>query len=351
MGPGAALDLSIALILVQDGIVNAAIYALLALAMVLVFTVTRVIFVPIGEFVSFGALTLAALEAGNVPGTVWLLALFGLAAAAATLGAERRNLTASRIGRVLAETVALPAAVTALAVLAAPHKPPQAVQIALALLLTAPLGLYIHAAVYRPIAEASILVLLIVSVALHLALVGLGLVFFGAEGSRTAPLSEARIAVGDLLIGGQAISILAVTAGLILALYLFFGRTLTGKALRATAANRLGARLVGISPAFSGRIAFGLAALIGTLGGILISPLTTVYYDTGFLIGLKGFVAAIIGGLVSFPVAALAAIAVGVIESFASFLASELKEVIVFLIIVPILLVRSRGAPALEDEE
>lgn len=345
------MDLSVSLILIQDGIVNAAIYALLALAMVLVFTVTRVIFVPIGEFVSFGALTLAALEAGRVPGTVWLLGLFGLAAAVATLWAERRSLTTPIVVRTLAETIVLPAAIVALVVLVAPGKPPQLVQIALALLLTAPLGLYMYAAVYRPIAEASVLVLLIVSVALHIALVGLGLVFFGAEGSRTAPLSDARIVLGDLLIGGQAIAILAVTAALIVGLYLFFGRTLIGKALQATAVNRLGARLVGISPAFSGRFAFGLAALIGTVGGILISPLTTVYYDTGFIIGLKGFVAAIIGGLVSYPVAAGAAILVGVIESFASFFASELKEVIVFMIIVPILLVRSQGALVLEDEE
>ena len=144
---------------------------------------------------------------------------------------------------------------------------------------------------------------------------------------------------------------LGVTVCLILALYVLFGRTLVGKALRATAVNRLGASLVGISPTFSGRLAFGLAGLIGAAGGILVSPITTIYYDTGFLIGLKGFVAAIIGGLVSYPVAAAAAILVGVIESFASFAASDLKEVIVFMIIVPILLARSYGTTQLEDEE
>ena len=75
------MDLSIGLILIQDGVTNAAIYALLALALVLVFTVTRVIFVPVGEFVSFGALTLAAFEAGKVPGTVSLLVVLGIAGA------------------------------------------------------------------------------------------------------------------------------------------------------------------------------------------------------------------------------------------------------------------------------
>ncbi|MGA0597668.1 branched-chain amino acid ABC transporter permease [Enterovirga sp. CN4-39] len=345
------MDLSVALILIQDGITNAAIYALLALALVLVFTVTRVIFVPVGEFVSFGALTLAAFEAGNVPGTVSLLVVLGIAGAIGRLWTERANLSGRVLGGIAVETLVVPALIAALVIWLAPHKPPQLVQVLLALLVVAPMGVYVYESVFRPIAEASVLVLLIVSVALHLALVGLALVFFGAEGSRTSPLSGASFTFGDLFITGQSIAVLGVTIVLILALYLLFDRTLIGKALRATAVNRLGARLVGISPGFSGRIAFALAGIIGALGGILVSPLTTIYYDTGFIIGLKGFVAAIIGGLVSYPLAAGAAILVGVIESFASFWASELKEVIVFMIIVPILLIRSYGTQVLEDEE
>ena len=133
-------------------------------------------------------------------------------------------------------------------------------------------------------------------------------------------------------------------------LYAFFGYTLSGKALRATAVNRLGARLVGIATAVSGRIAFLLAGLIGALSGVLIAPLTTVYYDSGFLIGLKGFVAAIIGGLVSYPLAAAAAILVGCVESLSSFYASAFKEVIVFTVIIPVLLWRSLRGAAEEEE-
>jgi branched-chain amino acid transport system permease protein len=345
------LDLSIGLILIQDGVTNAAIYALLALALVLVFTVTRVIFVPVGEFVSFGALTLAAFEAGKVPGTVSLLIVLGIAGGLGRLWTERQSLSVRTVAGIALETVVLPLLIAALVIWLAPQKPPQLVQVLLALLVVAPMGVYVYESVFRPIAEASVLVLLIVSVALHIVLVGLGLVFFGAEGSRTTALSEASFTLGPLFISGQSIAVLGVTLVLILALYGFFDRTLIGKALRATAVNRVGALLVGISPAFSGRIAFALAGIIGALGGILVSPLTTIYYDTGFIIGLKGFVAAIIGGLVSYPLAAGAAILVGVIESFASFWASELKEVIVFMIIVPILLVRSFGTQVLEDEE
>jgi branched-chain amino acid transport system permease protein len=132
-----------------------------------------------------------------------------------------------------------------------------------------------------------------------------------------------------------------VSIALIVALYLFFERTLRGKALRATAVNRLGARLMGISTSGAGHLSFGLAAFIGALSGLLIGPATTMFYDSGFLIGLKGFVAAIFGGLASYPAAALGAIFVGMLESFGSFWASAFKEVIVFTVIIPVLLWRS----------
>jgi branched-chain amino acid transport system permease protein len=203
------LDLSIALILIQDGVTNAAIYALLALALVLVFTVTRVIFVPVGEFVSFGALTLAAFEAGRVPGTVSLLVVLGIAGAIGRLWTERQNLSGRMLLTIAVETIAIPLLIAALVTWIAPFKPPQIVQVLLALLVVAPMGIYLYESVFRPIAEASVLVLLIVSVALHLTLVGLALIFFGAEGSRTTALSAASYNLGSLFITGQSIAVLA----------------------------------------------------------------------------------------------------------------------------------------------
>ena len=122
-----------------------------------------------------------------------------------------------------------------------------------------------------------------------------------------------------------------VSIALIVSLYLFFERTLRGKALRATAVNRLGARLDGHLDFGGGAsLSFGLAAFMGALSGLLIGPATTMFYDSGFLIGLKGFVAAIFGGLASYPAAAVGALFVGLLESFGSFYASAFKEVIVF---------------------
>jgi branched-chain amino acid transport system permease protein len=347
----AAMDLQIALLLAQDGVVNGAIYALLSLALVLVFAVTRVIFIPQGEFVAYGALTLAAFQAGKTPGTLWLLLGAGaLVALIDTVMAVRAG-SLGRLKRIVLWDLALPVVVAGLVLLLEPGKLPLALQVVLALAIVVPLGPLMYRLAYQPLAEASVLVLLIVSVAVHLTLVGLGLLFFGAEGSRTTPFSEAQFNVGTLTVNGQTLWVLGASAVLIVALYLFFGRTLYGKALRATAINRVGARLMGISTTMAGKLSFTLAAGIGALSGILIAPITTVYYDTGFLIGLKGFVAAIIAGLVSYPLAAVGAILVGLLESFSSFWASAFKEVIVFTLIIPVLVWRSLTSHHVEEEE
>jgi branched-chain amino acid transport system permease protein len=345
------VDASILLILVQDGVVNGAIYALLALSLVLVFAVTRVVFIPQGEFVAYGALTYATLDAGAVPGSVWLLCALGIGAAVRGLWSGRRTLNHRVVARLLAGTILVPGVILLATLLLAPRKPAVAVEALLALAIVTPMAPYLYSIAFQPMAEASVLVLLIAAVGVHLALVGLGLVIFGPEGSRGPAFSDSLVSAGPLIIQGQAIWIVGATLLLMLALFVFFEFTLFGKALRATAVNRLGARLVGIPAAGSGRIAFSLAGFIGALSGILISPLATVYYDSGFLVGLKGFVAAIVGGLISYPLAVLAAIGVGIVESLSSFWASAFKEVIVFSAIIPVLLVRSLFARGVEEEE
>ena len=336
------MDLSIASILMLDGATNGAIYALLGLAIVLVFAVTRVIFIPQGEFVAYGALTLALLQMGKVPGTVWLLlALALIAAAQGIVGALRRGMPVGRALVAAARTLAIPLIVAAITWWAAPLKLPLLFQSLLTLAIVTPLGPLIYALAYEKLADASVLVLLIVSVGTHFALTGLGLVFFGAEGYRNPSFWDARFSAGALTLSGQATIIFLVSIALILALFLFFERSLRGKALRATAVNRLGARLMGISTIGAGRLSFGLAAFMGALSGLLIGPTTTLFYDSGFLIGLKGFVAAIFGGLASYPAAAVGALFVGLLESFGSFYASAFKEVIVFTVIIPVLLWRS----------
>jgi branched-chain amino acid transport system permease protein len=346
------MDFSIASILMLDGATNGAIYALLALATVLVFAITRVIFIPQGEFVTYGALTLAMLQMGHVPGTAWLLLVLAIIAAVLDLtSALKRGVPANRALAAAARLLVVPIIVVAITWWAAPLKLPLLVQSLLTLAIVTPLGPLVYALAYEKLADASVLVLLIVSVGVHFALTGLGLVFFGAEGFRNPSFWDARFTAGALNLSGQALIIFMASVALIVALYLFFERTLRGKALRATAVNRLGARLMGISTSGAGRLSLGLAAFMGALSGLLIGPTTTLFYDSGFLIGLKGFVAAIFGGLASYPAAALGALFVGLLESFGSFYASAFKEVIVFTVIIPVLLWRSFQHGHDDDEE
>ncbi|MGL9620563.1 branched-chain amino acid ABC transporter permease [Bradyrhizobium sp. U531] len=345
------MNTTIMLFLLQDGITNGAIYALLGLALVLVFAVTRVILIPQGEFVTYGALTYASLAAGQMPGTAKLALALGIGAFAFDLFVARKALHGRLVLRSLVTNVVLPAIVLALTVYFAAQKPPVAVSIALSLVIVAMIGLYLYRVAFQPLAHTSVLVLLIASVGVHLALQGLGLLFFGAEGQRGPAVLSGAFTAGALRFTGQSITVYAITVAFIVGLWLFFGLTLYGKALRATAVNRLGARLVGIRTTLSGQIAFLLASVIGALSGIMIVPITTLYYDSGFLIGLKGFVAAIIGGLVSYPLTAVAALVVGIVEAFSSFYASNYKEVIVFMLLIPVLLLRSLAAPAVEEEK
>ncbi len=344
------MTFEIALLLVQDGLTNGAIYALLALAILLVFAVTRVLYVPQGEFVAFGALTLATLQQAKVPGTAWLLVGIGAATMAVELVTAVRERRFGGLANAAALYVAIPLALLGMAVVLAPRQPPLLVQVLLTLALIVPLGPMTYRLAFQPLANATVLVLLFIAIAVHYALIGLGLVFFGAEGWRTPRFTDLRFELGPIVASGQSLLVLAVTAALIVLLWLFFGRTLWGKALRATALNRTGARLVGIRTEAAGRLAFTLAALLGGFSGVLIAPFTTIYYDSGFLIALKGFVGSVIGGMASYPLAALGAVLVGLLEAFASFYASALKEVIVFSLLIPVLLWRSLASRHIEEE-
>jgi len=344
------MDFSVASILMFDGLTKGSIYALLALATVLVFAVTRVIFIPQGEFVAFGALTLAMLQSKQIPGTVWLIIVLALISVTQEfLDSVKRKLSPFAILKKAIRTMAMPFLAAALTTIIAPMDTPLWVQALLSLFLVTMLGGLVYKVAYESLAEQSVLVLLIVSVGVHFALTGLGLLFFGAEGFRTPVFWDFSFRLGAVNITGQSLIIIAAGLALSILLWLFFERTLKGKALLATAVNPLGARIVGISATGAGKLSFTLAAFIGALSGLLIGPTTTLFYDSGFLIGLKGFVAAVFAGLSSYPLAIIGAIAVGTLESFSSFWASAYKEVIVFTLILPVLLWRSLSDPHAEE--
>jgi branched-chain amino acid transport system permease protein len=341
----------VALILGIDGLANGAVYLLAGLGLVLIFSVTRVVFVPFGDVAAFAALSLAAFETGRVPATIGLVATLAVLALAVEIRSLAVRGEARRIPRAILGWGVLPALPCLAAWAIAGRAAPAPVQVVVAVALVVPIIPLVARVALQPIADASVLVLLIASLALHYLLSGLGLLFFGPEGSRTAPLAGGAISLGGFSVSGQVL--LMVGASLVLSglFFLAFERTVAGKALRATAVNRIGARLVGIRPARTALLAYVFASLLAGLIGILVAPVTTMYYDSGFLIGLKAFVAAIIGGLVSYPLTAVGALAVGVVESFASFWSGALKDVIVFSLLIPVLLLRSFFSASEEEEE
>ena len=345
----------LALLLAQDGIATGAIYVLVALGIVLVFLVTRVIFVPFGDLVAYASLTLAALEDGHRPGTIWLVLVLAAIAFLFEAMTLLRARMAARLPRAVLMWLVLPAIPALLAAALGGGAWPDIVNIMLTVALILPLGPLLYRIAFRPIADAPVLVLLIVAVVLHFAISGVALICFGPESARPHLLVDAVFDVGDMSFTGQMLLTLAVCALSALFLFLFFGYTIAGKALRATAVNRVGARLVGIRPGRTGVTAFLLASVLAATSGILIGPVTTLTYDSGFIIGLKAFVGAIIGGLVSYPGAVLGALGIGLLESFTAFYDSALKEVVVFAVLVPILITRSlifpQRAGADEEEE
>ncbi|HEY1393689.1 MAG TPA: branched-chain amino acid ABC transporter permease, partial [Methylibium sp.] len=230
------MDFSIASILLLDGATNGAIYALLAISLVLLFAVTRVIYIPQGEYVAFSALTMGMFQLGKTPGTVWFLLIMSAAVALLDLaqGLRRGDAFLAVLWRVLRAT-AFPVAVAMLSIWIAPRQPSLWLQALLTLALVTPFGALIYRLAYQSLADATVLVLLIVSVGVHFALTGAGLLFFGAEGFRNPDFWDRRFELGPLTLSGQALIIFLASAALIVMLWLFFERTLYGKALRATA--------------------------------------------------------------------------------------------------------------------
>jgi branched-chain amino acid transport system permease protein len=320
--------------------------------MVLVFATTRILFVAQGEFVTFAALSFASFQIGAVPQIIWLLGILAVAVTGAEIVGAIAARNVRRILIVIGLYLVVPFILIGLTAWIAPQKPPAIVQAALSVAIVTMLGPLVYRIAFQPVSNASVRLLFVIAIALHFILQGFGLLFFGAEGFRVEPMVDAGFDVGSLYVKGQVVLIIATLAVFTTALYAFFEFTTPGKALRATAINRVGARIVGIKPDLAGKLAFLLTAFIGGVSGVLIVSSTTIYYDSGLLIGLKAVLGAICGAMLSYPMAIVGSIGVGILEAFGAFWASAFTEAIVFSALIPVLLWLSfRAAPSEEGHE
>jgi len=206
-------------------------------------------------------------------------------------------------------------------------------------------GLLVERAAVAPVRSGSPLVALVMTVAAAGVLRGLALLLFGTVPRGLSPFTAGPpLTVGQAAISRQEVWVLGLTAISMALLYLFFQRTLAGAAMRAAAANPTASRLVGIRPATTSLLAFGLSALLAGVAGVAVVPITLASYEMGLALGLKGFVAAVLGGINSAPGAVLGGLLLGVLESIgAGLISSGYRDAFAFGALLLVLLLRPAG--------
>ena len=215
----------------------------------------------------------------------------------------------------------------------------------LAVIATLIAGLALHRFAIEPAGGASPVVLIIITIGASIFLRGVAQVIFDKRfHSLPALFGNNPIRLGGAAVLPQSLVVLAGAAVIVVLLWAFIDRTLVGKALIATAANRLAARLVVIDTRRMVGLSFALSAAIGAVAGILVTPITLTSYDVGTLLALKGFAAAMLGGIGSALGAVVGGLLLGMIEAFsAGYLSSKYKDAMAFLVILAVLFALPQG--------
>ncbi len=271
-----------------SGLTVGAVYALVALGFTIVYTASDVVNFAQGEFVMLGGMT-----------TVFLTAL----------------------GLPLPLAAALAVAATTLA------------------------GLALYHLAIAPARGASVVTLIIITIGASIALRGLAQLVFDKQLHRLPAFSgDAPVSVLGATILPQSFWVMGGGVVTVVLLWAFINRTLVGKAVLATAGNRLAARLVGIDTSKIIGLSFALSAVIGAVAGILAAPITFTSYDIGPMLALKGFAAAMLGGMGSPVGAVVGGLLVGLIEALgAGYLSSTYKDAVAFIVILVVLFVLPGG--------
>jgi len=222
---------------------------------------------------------------------------------------------------------------------------PMIVAAPLAICLVVLVGLLLEKFAVEPARSATVVTLIIITIGASILIRGIVEVTFGKDFYRLPAFTgETAIMVGGAALQPQSLWILAVLAIVVVALRWFFERTKLGKAILATSYNPLAAQLVGIETRTILLVSFGLSAALGALAGILTAPITLTRYDIGIMLGLKGFAAAILGGLGSSYGAVAGGLLLGVIEAMsAGYISSAYKDAVAFVIILGVLFFMPSG--------
>ena len=215
----------------------------------------------------------------------------------------------------------------------------------LAVIITAGVGAALNKLAIEQARDASVVNLIIITIGVSVFLRGIAQVIFDKQLHRLPAFSgEQPIMIGGAALLPQSLWVLGGAGLLVVALYHFFRRTLIGKAILAVAQNRLAARLVGINIGMVMLSSFALSAAIGALAGILITPITLTSYDVGTMLALKGFAAAMLGGMGNPVGAVVGGLLLGIAEAMgAGYISSDYKDAVAFLIILAVLFFLPQG--------
>ena len=271
------------------GVTVGATYALVALGFAIIYNASDVINFAQGEFVMIGAMSAVSLSAGD--GLPILPALIG------------------------------------------------------AVLITVCVGMLFQRFAIAPARGASVVTTIIITIGASIFLRGVALLVWGKDIFGMPHFSgETPITIGGATLLPQNLWVMGGAAVMVLGLHYFFNRTTIGKAILACSCNRTAAHLVGINVGMMMLVAYGLSALLGAMAGVLVAPITFTSYDAGVMLGLKGFSAAILGGMGN-PMGAVAGgLLLGLIESLsAGLISSGYKDAIGFIILLLVLFFRPRG--------
>ncbi|MGO4392478.1 branched-chain amino acid ABC transporter permease [Variovorax sp. M-6] len=273
---------------VFSGLTTGAIYALAALGFSLIYNASGVINFAQGDFLMLGGMVTAALLASQMP--------YGLAMA----------------GGVVATVI---------------------------------VGLLLYRLAIKPAGEASVVSLIIITIGASIFIQGVVQIVLG-KNQQTLPAfsGDKALQIMGAYVLPQSLWVLGTAAVLVALCFGFFRFTMVGKAMLAVAANALAARAVGIPTSRVLQLSFGLSALLGAVAGVVAAPITTTVYDIGLMLGMKGFVAATLGGLGSGLGAVVGGLIVGLLEALvAGYISSAYKDAVPFVMIIVILLVMPHG--------
>lgn len=215
----------------------------------------------------------------------------------------------------------------------------------IAILVTAGVGVALNKLAIEPARGAPVVSLIIITIGASIFIRGVTQLVFDKQLHRFPAFSgDAPIHILGATILPQSLWVMAGAVAVFIALWLFFTRTLTGKAILATSNNRLAAQLVGINTNWVMTLSFALSAGIGALAGVLVTPITLVSYDVGIALALKGFAAAMLGGMGNPKGALVGGILLGLFEALtAGYLSSQYKDAAAFIVILAVLFAMPQG--------